>query len=346
MQSAQNATILKNNPRLALVGCGAIAENYYLPVFANYPTLLANVIFVDRDENRAKELAVKYKAANYAANYQEVLGRVDGVIVAVPTHLHYMITRDCLAYGVPVLCEKPLADTAENARNLVQLASEKKVALAVNYLQRLVPAFAKVKEMLEQKSLGEPLSIQYYVGEEFNWPTASGFYFNAPLSARGILRDRGAHAMDHICWWLAGKPRLISSMNDAWGGSDAVSQVFFESGKCRGELKLSWLVSFPCTFKVTCENGTIEGKVYDYQNLDIRAGNGKKKKVRLHAKEKTKIDIARRIVGNFVEVVCSGAKPLISGNEVLDSLDFIDECYASAVRFDMPWYETLEVQHK
>jgi UDP-N-acetylglucosamine 3-dehydrogenase len=345
MQSSQNAISVKNNPRLALVGCGAIAENYYLPELANYPTILANVIFVDRDENRAKELMAKYKAANYATDYKEVLGRVDGVIVAVPTHLHYPITRDCLASGVPVLCEKPLADTAENARNLVQLASEKKVTLAVNYLQRLIPAFAKVKEMLHQKSLGEPLSIKYYVGEEFNWPTASGFYFNAPLSARGILRDRGAHAIDHICWWLGGKPRLISSLNDAWGGSDAVSHVFFESGKCRGELKLSWLVSFPCTFKVTCENGTIEGKVYDYQNLNIYSGDGKKKKVRLHAKEKTKIDIAHKILSNFMEVVCSGAKPLISGNEVLDSLDFIDECYANGVRFDMPWYETLEVKH-
>jgi predicted dehydrogenase len=346
IRSSQLVTKTGKSPILALVGCGAIAENYYLPALANYPSVLTSLIFVDRDKNRARELATKCEAAHYAEDYKTILNKVDGVIIAVPTHLHYSITKDCLISEVPVLCEKPLADTAENARNLVQLASEKKIALAVNYLQRLVPAFAKVKEMLEQKSLGEPLSIQYYVGEEFNWPTASGFYFNAPLAARGILRDRGAHAIDHICWWLGGKPGLISSLNDAWGGSDAVSHVFFKSGKCRGEVKLSWLVSFPCTFKVTCENGTIEGKVYDYLNLHIRSEKGKKKKIHLHAKEKTKIDIAHRIVSNFVEVVCSGAKPLIGGNEVLDSLDFIDECYANAARFDMPWYDTLEVQHK
>ena len=331
---------------MALIGCGAIAETYYLPALTACPTILANTIFVDRDKKRAMDLATKYKAAHYASDYHGILGQVDGVIVAVPTHLHYLITKNCIASGVPVLCEKPLADSIENARELVNLASEKNVPLAVNYLQRLIPSFAKVKEVLDQKSLGEPLFIQYYVGEEFNWPTVSGFYFNAPLSARGILRDRGAHAVDHICWWLGGKPSLISSRNDALGGSDAVAHVVFESGKCRGELKLSWLTGFPSTYKVVCENGSIEGKVYDYQNLSIQSGNGKRRRFHLQAKETGKVAIARKIVNNFVEVIAHVTNPLISGSNVLDSIDFIDECYASAMRFEMPWYEMLEVKHQ
>jgi predicted dehydrogenase len=332
---------MEKNPILALIGCGAIAETYYLPALAGCPSLFARTIFVDRDKNRAKELAAKYGAANYASDYHEILGRADGVIVAAPTHLHYSITKDFILSGIPVLCEKPMADTASNALELVQLASQKNVPLAVNYLQRLIPSFAKVKKILSEKSLGEPLSIQYYVGEDFNWPTVSGFYFNAPLSARGILRDRGAHAIDHICWWLEGKPRLISSKNDAWGGSDAVAHVVFESGKCRGELKLSWLASFPSTYKIKCENGIIEGKVYDYISLFIQSGKGKKRLINLRTKVKTKVDIAYRILNNFIEVVCNGMKPLISGYEVLDSMNFIDECYSKTTRFDMPWYQGL-----
>jgi UDP-N-acetylglucosamine 3-dehydrogenase len=345
MQSTLSQAKTEKSPILALIGCGAIAETYYLPALAACPAILANTIFVDRDKKRAMELATNYRAAHYALDHHDILGQVDGVIVAVPTHLHYLITKDCIASGVPVLCEKPLADSIENARELVNLASEKNVPLAVNYLQRLIPSFAKVKEILHKKSLGEPLFIEYYVGEEFNWPTVSGFYFNAPLSARGVLRDRGAHAIDHICWWLDDKPRLVSSKNDAWGGSDAAAHVVFESGKCRGELKLSWLVSFPCIFKVTCKNGIIEGKVYDYQNLFIQSGNGKKRRIHLQAKETGKVAIARKIIINFIEVIAHGTKPLIGGGDILDSIDFIDECYANAVRFDMPWYEMLEVKH-
>ena len=341
MKSFFFPTSSKGYPRLALIGCGAIAENYYLPALSTHPSILSKLILVDRDRKRAHDLTKKYKAGEYSDDYHEILNRIDGAIVAVPTHLHYEIAKDFILSGVPVLCEKPLADTGINARNLVQLASQKNVTLAVNYFQRLIPAFIKVKEFIKQKSLGEPLSIKYFVREEFNWPTVSGFYFNAPLSSRGILRDRGTHAIDHICWWLESKPRLLLSLNDAFGGSEAVAHIIFEAGKCRGELKLGWLASSQCIYKIVCEDGIIEGKVYDYQNLFIQSKWGRKHKIHLKSQEKTKIAISRKILNNFIEVVNNHAKPLISGSDVLDSIDFIDECYKTAERFSMPWYEGL-----
>jgi UDP-N-acetylglucosamine 3-dehydrogenase len=336
-----NITNTKKNPKIALVGCGAIAESYYLPALAEHPSTLSHLVVVDRNKTRAQELAMKYKLALYLEDYREILNRIDGAIVAVPTHLHYQITKDFLLSGVPVLCEKPLADTAANARELVHLARQKNVALAVNYLGRLIPSFAKAKEIIDKRTLGEPLYIKYYVGEFFEWPTVSGFYFNAPLSSRGILRDRGAHAVDHICWWLKAKPRLISSLNDACGGSEAVAEVKFESGKCKGELKLSWLASFPCTFEIICEEGVIEGNVYDYRNVFIKSKSGGKRKIHLPKRDVAKNAVACKIVKNFIDVVSNNTKPLISGNDVLDSMDFIDECYANAALFEMPWYGKL-----
>ena len=341
MQFARDASSTKSNLRLALVGCGAIAESYYLPALADHPSILSQLVVVDRNKNRAQELAMKYKVAQYFEDYHEIFGRVDAVIIAVPTHLHYQIAKDAILSGVPVLCEKPLADTAVHARELTQLARQKNLPLAVNYLGRLIPSFAKVKEVISEKALGEPLSIKYYVGEYFEWPTVSGFYFNAPLSSRGILRDRGVHAIDQICWWLETKPRLVSSLNDACGGSEAVAHIIFESGNCRGELKLSWLASFPCTFEVICENGTIEGNVFDYRNVFIKSESGEKRRIHIRSRDGRKLAIARKIVKNFTEVVRNQTKPLISGSEVLDSMDFIDECYASATRFEMPWYTEL-----
>jgi hypothetical protein len=48
------------------------------------------------------------------------------------------------------------------------------------------------------------------------------------------------------------------------------------------------------------------------------------------------------MVSNFVNVIAKGAPPLVSGEDVLASIEFIDECYAAASRLDMPWYENLE----
>lgn len=63
----------------------------------------------------------------------------------------------------------------------------------------------------------------------------------------------------------------------------------------------------------------------------------------LQSKERTKIDIACKFLTNFIEVIQKGAEPLVAASQVLDSIEFIDECYAAVSRFEMPWYTTVEV---
>jgi len=334
-----------NFPRIALIGCGAISDTYYLPTLQRHPEIMQYLILVDHDEARLQEIAKKYHVTKTLTDYQKVPEDTHGIIVALPTHLHLAVTNTFLSRGIPVLCEKPLADSGVNAMQMIELANRKGIPLATNYLQRLIPSFAKVKEILSQKIIGEPIYIKYLVGEEFDWPTSSGFYFNSPLSARGVLRDRGAHAIDHICWWLGGKPNIVKSQNDAFGGSEAVVSVQFNYGKCSGDLKLSWLSSFPCIYQIICENGKIEGDVYDYQNIFIQFGSEKRRRINLAAKERTKLDIADKIISNFIDVIYHRSPPLISGSDVLNSLEFIDECYSKAIPFDMPWYKTYEVNH-
>jgi predicted dehydrogenase len=341
-QLSNSTTDVKNAPRLALVGCGAIAEAYYLPALAINAHILKKLILVDSNRERAHQLATKFGVKECVVDYREVLNRVEGVIIALPTHLHHPITMDFLSKGVSVLCEKPLAESADKAQIMVDQARKTGVALAVNYLQRLIPSFAKVKELLTERTFGEPLSIKYFVGEIFNWPTVSGFYFNSTVSAGGVVRDRGAHVFDHICWWLGEKPKLVSSQNDSFGGRESVAYVQFQHQKCIGQVKLSWLASFPCRFVVECERGTIEGDVYDYQSVLLKRGTSHNQRVDLKSRYKTKADIAYKVVGNFINVVKKNELPLVSGCDVLDSVTFVDECYQAATRFDMPWYEILE----
>jgi predicted dehydrogenase len=332
-------------PHIALIGCGAIAESYYLPALTKWPRILETLTLVDRDIDRAQKLATTFQVRNCLADYREALDKVDGVIIALPTHLHHPISMDVLSRGLPVLCEKPLAESADKAIEMVEQARKTGTILTTNYLQRIWPQFAKVKELLANRSLGEPLAIKYFVGEVFDWPTVSGFYFNSAKSAGGVLRDRGAHVLDHICWWLGGKPKLTSSQNDSFGGGEAVANVQFEHGKCVGEVKLSWLSNFPCRFLVTCKGGTVEGDVYDFQSIVLKTGSTREKRVNLKPSVKSKVDVGYKIITNFINVISRGEKPLIPGDDVLDSIQFVDECYAAATRFDMPWYERiLEVQ--
>jgi predicted dehydrogenase len=332
-----------SSPHIALIGCGAIAESYYLPALARHPRVLETLILVDQNIDRARKLAAALNVKQCFADYREVLEKITGVIIALPTPLHHPISMEFISRGVPVLCEKPLAESADKAREIVELAHKMGVDLATNYSQRLWSQFAKVKEIIASRSMGEPVSIKYYVGEVFIWPTVSGFYFNSAGSDRGVLLDRGAHVLDHICWWLGGKPKVIRFQNDSFGGGEAVAHVQFKHNKCVGEVKLSWLSSFPCKFVVEFEQGSIEGDIYYPQSVLLRTNGGPQKRVKL--KSETYAGLAQKIVSNFIEVVTGSEKPLVPASDVLDSISFTDECYAVATRFEMPWYEILEVKN-
>jgi predicted dehydrogenase len=331
-------------PRIALVGCGAIAEFLYIPVLAKYPSILKNLILVDPDEARLQQLANRFKVKHLITDYRKVISEVlDGVIIATPTQLHYPVAMHFLSAGVHVLCEKPLTDSAKKAKEMVDLSRETGVELAANYTRRLFGSSRKIKELLNSGAIGQVLSICYFEGEEFKWPTASGFYFDANFSSKGVLLDRGAHVLDLICWWLGEKPVVILSENDSFGGCDAVAHVCLRHKNCVVDVKLSLLGKFPGRYVIRGELGSVEGGIWDYKTLVLKKKSGQRKRIKLPAKGRYYKYFGNKIVANFLDVISSEERPLVSGRDVLESMELIDDCYEIASRFDMPWYEQLEI---
>ncbi len=331
----------KRAPRLALVGCGAIAEQYYLPALTRRPDVLSQLILVDRDRARAEHLAKQFGVQRTSTEYADIIPEVDGAVLATPTHLHHPMAMQLLAQGVHVLAEKPLAENAEKAREMVDLAEGRGLILAGNYQRRLFPPLVKVKELLDSGALGDLRSIRYLVGELFDWEAVTGFRFSVGTTAGGVLRDRGAHVMYVLCWWLGGKPALVASQNDALGGPEAVADVRFEHKGCHGEVKLSWLSKFTPRFEVTGEKARVEGGIYDTDSVLLTTSAGQKKRLKLPASPRSYHDIAYGMVGNFIDAMEGSVPPLVSGRDALPSIELIDECYRAATPFEMPWYDVL-----
>jgi predicted dehydrogenase len=130
------------NPlRVAVVGTGHLGRIHARLAAALDEIELVAVVDPVEASRSAVAQEVKTRAV---ADYREVIGDIEGAIVATPTSYHHAIGMDLLSAGVPLLVEKPIALTSGEANDLVSLARQKGVTLQVGHVERFNPALTAV----------------------------------------------------------------------------------------------------------------------------------------------------------------------------------------------------------
>jgi predicted dehydrogenase len=218
---------------------------------------------------------------------------------------------------------------------MAEAAASAGTQLSVNQTRRLYPTNLKVRELIHDGTLGQLQSIEYIDGDVFNWPTASGFYFEP--GAPGGLSDRGIHSLDLICWWLDAKPDLISAQTDSFGGPESLARVRLDHAGCQIDLKLSWLTALQNTFKVVGDRATVEGHIGQWRAVTLTPSSGSPTKIKLAADEVGYNDFGIAMISNFLDVLTRGSSPTVPAASVLAGTELIDESYGRAERMTLPW---------
>ena len=131
--------------RVGVVGVGHIGSNH-----ARIYSELAKadlVAILDIDPARADEIGGKYKT-KVAASLNELADMVDAASIATPTSAHFSIARDLLAQGKHLLIEKPITEKTSDARDLAQVAAEKRLVLQVGHVERFNPVLSALEQRL------------------------------------------------------------------------------------------------------------------------------------------------------------------------------------------------------
>lgn len=131
--------------RVGVVGVGHLGR-FHVQKYAAQPDI-ALVGVVDTEHARAEQVAAQYHTTALT-DYQSLFGQVECVSIAVPTQLHYAITRDFLQHEIDVLVEKPLTATGAEGRELVDIASHAGRILQVGHLERFNPALRSLSGIL------------------------------------------------------------------------------------------------------------------------------------------------------------------------------------------------------
>jgi predicted dehydrogenase len=205
----------QNDMRFGLIGCGGIGQ-WRAEAVTKAPSLRL-VAVNDVDEHRAAATASKYSGA-VERDWRDLIRRedIDAVIVSTPPWLHAEMCVEALMAGKHVLCEKPLARTAAECREMVSAAGRSGKLLATGFNFRFFPPVLKAKELLDSGLIGDLDHIRSYAGysaAEHN----HAWLRDASLMGGGVLRDNGVHLIDLTRYFLGEVDEVVGfGSNSVW----------------------------------------------------------------------------------------------------------------------------------
>lgn len=329
--------------KLAIVGCGAIVEQFFLPALEKLSSKFETLLFIDADPRRAGAFAEK-SGQGRAVSLDAAVEDADAALIATPNSTHFNIAKQFLEVGKHCLVEKPITLVPDEARELADLASAREVVLAVNQTRRFVPATAIVRQIARSGELGDFEGFTHEEGGESNWPTVSGFYFAKGAVRTGVLMDLGVHVVDWYRYVLGDGLEITAADHDGYCGPEALARVKLAFHNGHGNITLSRFYRLRNKFELRFTQGSVEGDVFDFNSVRLRTRSGKLRVISAEERILTYGGLAPRVLKDFFHSISTGAEAISSGRDNVKTITLLDRAYTVAHLFDAPWYEALEVR--
>ena len=190
--------------KVGIVGCGGIGTGKHLPSLAELDYVEV-VAFCDIIEERAQKAAEEFgtEDAKVYTDYKELLkdSTIQTIHVCTPNKSHKDISVDALHANKHVLCEKPMAKTAEDAKAMLQAAKETGNLLSIGYQNRYREDSRYLHKACRRGDLGEIYFAKAHAIRRRAVPTW-GVFLNEDEQGGGPLIDIGTHALDLTLWLM------------------------------------------------------------------------------------------------------------------------------------------------
>src|SRR6059058_5628625 len=293
--------------RVGVVGVGHIGGNH-ARIYAELPQAEFIAIF-DIDPVRAAEIAAKYKA-KVARSLEEFAGMVDAASVATPTSAHFSVARDLLMRGKHLLIEKPITENTADARELAQVAAEKRLVLQVGHVERFNPVLSALEQRLTHPRFIEAHRLSPY-------PNRS--------TDIGVVLDLMIHDLEIILHLVRSTVQAIDAVGVpvlSRGEDIANARIRFENG---------------CVANITSSRISPEQmrkiRVFQedvYLSLDYQNQSGEMYRRTADGLTREEVPIEReeplkRELSAFIECATTGRAPKVSGFQAAAALELAVE---------------------
>ena len=337
---------VNTSTRLAIVGIGLVGKRHADAINQLSQTSLSAIV----DPNlEGKNYAVSHNIPWYETLSDMLANEMpDGVILATPTPLHVEQGLECIKKGLPVLIEKPLANSAFEAKELVGLSEELGVPLVVGHHRRHNPLIQKASEVIKSGQIGKIRAVHMQC-----WFYKPDHYFDvAPwrkLKGAGPISVNLVHDVDlmrHLCGEIVSVQAEATPSTRGFENEDVAAAVLrFESGAI-GTITVSDSISSPWSWEMTSQEypiypSTSESSYYIGGTLgslsvpDLMLWTHQEKPdwwtpISGETLSRQVSDPLINQISHFANVIAGNEEPLVSGREGLRTLQVIEAIQIAA----------------
>lgn len=239
--------------KIGVIGCGYWGPNL-VRNFIEIPEASVKGI-ADIDQDRLDHVKIRYPQIDLVTkDYHDLFSRgLDAIVIATPPQTHFDIARDCLLQDLHILVEKPMTLNSQDARDLVEIANQRNLALMVGHTFVFNPAVTALKEMIDNGSIGE---VQYVDAVR----VSLGLY-NSSLN---VIWDLAPHDISILNYILEDHPVKVCTQGSSCiqpGIEDIAYLTLVFPNDILAHIRMSWLD--PCKTRKITIVGTKKMLIYD-----------------------------------------------------------------------------------
>jgi predicted dehydrogenase len=326
--------------KYGIIGAGSIARHRHVPEAAANPKSKV-VAIADSFPGRAEEMATQYGAAAYT-DYQRMLKEadLDAVVVCGPNVLHTKMSIDALKAGFHVLCEKPMATTRADGKKMIAVAQQVKKYLMIGMNQRLMPAHAKAREILDTGKLGRVLafetSFKHPGPDGWSVDGANSWFFKKAAAAMGVCGDLGVHKAD-LMRFLLGEEIIkvggfVETLNKKYPNGkpiDVDDNAFLTAQTASGAvgtINISWTHYGNLEDNGTvlfCQKGVMRIAMDKEWGVMVDYRTGQKERYAVGAMATNTKQVASGVIDSFTDCILKKQAPSIDGVEGYRAMNIV-----------------------
>jgi len=314
----------KNYVNWAVLGCAGIAKSSVIPGILKADNARLYAVSSRQAGKKLDEFKEQFNPVKAYASYEEVLEdpEVDAVYIPLPNSLHYEWTLKAVEKKKHVLCEKPLGLTAGEVAEMFDAAKRNGVLLMEAFAYRHSPLTKKVKELVEEGTVGKIIFIDSHFC--FRLKNRADIRLNKDLGG-GATYDVGCYNLNVIRYITGKEPTAVYATGEI-GKDSAVDEsscimMEFEDG-VKAVSFASLASASRCEYKIVGEDGIIHVPAVFNKSGDIKIF------VRKHDDSKEIVincpDNYMLEVEQFGRCILNGEQPLLSYEESYNNAKVID----------------------